>query len=402
VAQLTGQRILLGVCGGIAAYKAADLVRRLLDAGAQVQVVLTANAARFVGAPTFQALSGEPVRMSLWDEHAEAAMGHIELARWATTVLIAPASANTIARLAHGLADDLLATLVLASEAPLVIAPAMNRVMWANSATQSNVARLRERGARILGPGSGDQACREVGDGRLLEPLEIVGALASSGGQLAGRRVVVSAGPTYEDLDPVRFIGNRSSGRMGFAVAQAAADAGAQVVLVAGPVSLPTPPNVRRVDVRSAQQMHDAVMAEAADADIYVGAAAIADYRPIAVAGDKIKKSAASLQLTLERTPDILATLGSRARRPFLVGFAAETRDVEAYARDKLARKRLDLIAANQVGEGKGFETDDNALVVLAADGSRTPLERADKRVLARLLVDLIATALPASKDRAP
>jgi phosphopantothenoylcysteine decarboxylase/phosphopantothenate--cysteine ligase len=312
------------------------------------------------------------------------------------------ASANTIARLAHGLADDLLATLVLASEAPLVIAPAMNRVMWANSATQSNVARLRERGARILGPGSGDQACGEVGDGRLLEPLEIVGALASSGGQLAGRRVVVSAGPTYEDLDPVRFIGNRSSGRMGFAVAQAAADAGAQVVLVAGPVSLPTPPNVRRVDVRSAQQMHDAVMAEAADADIYVGAAAIADYRPIAVAGDKIKKSAASLQLTLERTPDILATLGSRARRPFLVGFAAETRDVEAYARDKLARKRLDLIAANQVGEGKGFETDDNALVVLAADGSRTPLERADKRVLARLLVDLIATALPASKDRAP
>jgi phosphopantothenoylcysteine decarboxylase/phosphopantothenate--cysteine ligase len=340
VAQLTAQRILLGVCGGIAAYKAADLVRRLLDAGAQVRVVLTANAARFVGAPTFQALSGEPVRMSLWDEHAEAAMGHIELARWATTILIAPASANTIARLAHGLADDLLATLVLASEAPLVIAPAMNRVMWANSATQSNVARLRERGARILGPGSGDQACGEVGDGRLLEPLEIVAALASSGGQLAGRRVVVSAGPTYEDLDPVRFIGNRSSGRMGFAVAQAAADAGAQVVLVAGPVSLPTPPNVRRVDVRSAQQMHDAVMAEAADADIYVGAAAIADYRPIAVAGDKIKKSAASLQLTLERTPDILAALGSRPRRPFLVGFAAETRDVEAYARDKLPRTK--------------------------------------------------------------
>ena len=402
MAQLTGQRILLGVCGGIAAYKAADLVRRLLDGGAQVRVVLTANAARFVGAPTFQALSGEPVRMSLWDEHAEAAMGHIELARWATTVLIAPASANTIARLAHGLADDLLATLVLATEAPLVIAPAMNRVMWANSATQSNVARMRERGARILGPGSGDQACGEVGDGRLLEPLEIVAALASSGGQLAGRRVVVSAGPTYEDLDPVRFIGNRSSGRMGFAVAQAAAEAGAQVVLVAGPVSLPTPPNVRRVDVRSAQQMHDAVMSEAADADIYVGAAAIADYRPIAVAGDKIKKSAAPLQLTLERTPDILAALGSRPRRPFLVGFAAETRDVEAYARDKLARKRLDLIAANEVGEGKRFETADNALVVLAADGGRTPLERADKRVLARQLVDLIATALPASKDRAP
>lgn len=402
MAQLTGQRILLGVCGGIAAYKAADLVRRLLDAGAQVRVVLTANAARFVGAPTFQALSGEPVRMSLWDEHAEAAMGHIELARWATTVLIAPASANSIARLAHGLADDLLTTLVLATEAPLVVAPAMNRVMWANAATQANVARLRERGARILGPGSGDQACGEVGDGRLLEPLEIVAALASRNGQLAGCRVVVSAGPTYEDLDPVRFIGNRSSGRMGFAVAQAAADAGAEVVLVAGPVSLPTPSNVRRIDVRSAQQMRDAVIAEAVGADVYVGAAAVADYRPIDAAADKIKKSAEALQLALERTPDILSELAAQARRPLLVGFAAETRDVETYARDKLARKRLDLIAANEVGEGRGFETADNALVVFAADGTRTPLARADKGVLARQLIELIAARLPASKARTP
>src|SRR5690606_16074876 len=245
VSQLTGQRIVLGVCGGIAAYKAADLVRRLRDAGAQVRVVLTANAGRFVGAPTFQALSGEPVRTSLWDEQAEASMGHIELARWATTLLIAPASAGTIARLAHGFADDLLTTIALATQAPLVIAPAMNRVMWAHPATQSNIALLVDRGARVLGPGSGDQACGDVGDGRLLEPLDIVAALASRTGPLAGRRVLVSAGPTFEDIDPVRFIGNRSSGRMGFAIAQAAAVAGADVVLVAGPVALATPPGVR-------------------------------------------------------------------------------------------------------------------------------------------------------------
>ncbi len=398
MAQLTGQHILLGVCGGIAAYKAADLVRRLRDADALVRVVLTANAERFVGAPTFQALSGEPVRTSLWDAHAEAAMGHIELARWATTVLIAPASANTIARLAHGMADDLLTTLALATEAPLVVAPAMNRVMWAQAATQANVARLRERGARILGPGSGDQACGEVGDGRLMEPLDIVAALASRTGSLAGRRVVVSAGPTYEDLDPVRFLGNRSSGLMGFAVAQAAAAAGADVVLIAGPVALPTPSRVRRIDVRSAQQMCDAVLAEAAMADVYVGAAAVADYRPAVVAADKIKKSSEALTMTLERTPDILAELGSRPDRPILVGFAAETRDVETYAREKLARKHLDFIAANEVGEGKGFEMADNELIVLGADGSRMRLVRADKHVLARQLIELVAARLSSTQ----
>lgn len=399
-ADLTGQRILLGVCGGIAAYKAADLVRRLRDAGAQVRVVLTANAERFVGVPTFQALSGEQARTSLWDEHAEAAMGHIELARWADTLLIAPASADTIARLAHGFADDLLTTLALATEAPLVLAPAMNRVMWAHPATQANIAVLRERGARILGPGSGDQACGEVGDGRLLEPLEIVAALADAAptAVLAGRRVLVSAGPTFEDLDPVRFLGNRSSGRMGFAIAEAAAAAGAAVVLVAGPVALATPARVRRIDVRSARQMREAIMAEAARADIYIGAAAIADYQPVRIEPDKIKKTADTLTLELERTPDILAELGAQTRRPFLVGFAAETRDLDRYARDKLERKKLDLIAANEVGEGKAFDTADNALIVFGADGSRMELARADKAVLARRLVELIADRLPPSQ----
>jgi phosphopantothenoylcysteine decarboxylase/phosphopantothenate--cysteine ligase len=396
VSALTGQRILLGVSGGIAAYKAADLVRRLQDAGAKVRVVLTANAARFVSATTFQALSGSPVRTSLWDEQAEAAMGHIELARWADSVLVAPASANTIARLAQGLADDLLTTLVLATEAPLAIAPAMNRIMWAHPATQANVETLRARDVRILGPGSGDQACGERGDGRMLEPLEIVAALSLPAARcvLAGRRVLVSAGPTFEDIDPVRFIGNRSSGRMGFALAQAAAAAGAEVVLVAGPVALPTPGQVHRVDVRSARQMRDAVIAEAGRADVYIGAAAIADYQPIAVAPDKLKKTDRTMNLELERTPDLLAELGTLAQRPMLVGFAAETRDLEKYALGKLRDKRIDMIAANQIGGETGFESEDNALVVFDADGSRTELPRAGKQVLARQLIELIAAKL--------
>jgi phosphopantothenoylcysteine decarboxylase/phosphopantothenate--cysteine ligase len=393
--ELTGQRVLLGVCGGIAAYKAADLVRRLRQADAQVRVVMTANASRFVGAATFQALSGQPVRSSLWDAQAEAAMGHIELARWASVIVIAPASAATLARLAHGLADDLLATLVLASEAPLVLAPAMNRVMWAHPATQANIEVLRSRGARVLGPASGEQACGEVGDGRMLEPADIVAALAPALPKtLAGRRVVVSAGPTYEDLDPVRFLGNRSSGRMGFAVAAAAAAMGADTVLVAGPVHLDTPAGVRRIDVRSAAQMHAAVMAQADDADVYVGAAAVADYTPRQVEAGKIKKEAASFELALERTADILADLGARARRPFLVGFAAQTDEVEAYARAKLERKRLDLIAGNRVGPGLGFDSVDNALLLLGAD-FRQDLGRADKATLARRLLEVVAQRLP-------
>jgi phosphopantothenoylcysteine decarboxylase / phosphopantothenate---cysteine ligase len=391
---LAGTHVLLGVSGGIAAYKAAELVRRLGDAGAEVRVVLTENAARFVTPLTFQALSGHPVRSSLWDESAEAAMGHIELARWADEVLVAPASADLIARLAHGIANDLLTTLCLATTAPVSVAPAMNQQMWANAATQANVATLRERGMRVFGPASGGQACGEFGAGRLLEAGEIVGELAATRVPrvLAGARVLVSAGPTHEDIDPVRFVGNRSSGRMGFAVADAAAQAGAEVVLVAGPVALATPTGVRRIDVRSAREMHDAVLAEAARSDIYIGAAAVGDFRAREVAPRKLKKSGAdaTLELSLVQNPDILAAVAALRPRPFVVGFAAETGELEANARDKLERKHLDLIAANEVGEGQGFERGDNALLLLWPTG-REELARADKRALARTLVARIA-----------
>jgi phosphopantothenoylcysteine decarboxylase/phosphopantothenate--cysteine ligase len=389
---LAGVRVLLGVSGGIAAYKAAELVRRLGDAGAEVRVVLTENAARFVTALTFQALSGNPVRTSLWDEGAEAAMGHIELARWADEILIAPASADLLARLAHGHADDLLTTLCLASEAPLAIAPAMNRQMWAHAATQANLALLRERGVRVFGPGAGDQACGETGLGRLLEPTEIVAALAAARGPrvLDGVTVLVSAGPTYEDIDPVRYVGNRSSGRMGFAVAAAARDAGARVTLVAGPVALETPPGVARIDVRSAADMRAAVFAAIPDTDIFVSAAAVADYRPRQVATEKIKKSTEAVALELVANPDILAEVGALETRPFLVGFAAETGDLEANARAKLERKRLDLVAANRVGADAGFEREDNALLLLWPGGEED-LGHDDKARLARRLVARIA-----------
>lgn len=390
------RRVLLGVGGGIAAYKAAELVRLLRRTGAEVRVVMTDSATQFVGPATFQALSGHPVRSSLWDEAAEAAMGHIELARWANRVLIAPASANTISRLAQGRADDLLSTLCLATEAPLLVAPAMNRVMWANPATQANVATLQSRGVTVLGPGRGDQACGEVGDGRMLEPLELVAALEASllPPRLTGRRLLVSAGPTYEDIDPVRFVGNRSSGKMGFAVAAAAAAMGAEVTLVAGPVALPTPPGVRRIDVRSAQGLREAVLAALPGQDAYLGAAAVADYTPGEVREHKIKKTGETLVLELVRTPDVLAEVAAHPQRPRLVvGFAAETEDMEAYARDKLARKRLDLIAANPVGGGRGFEADDNALTVYWQDGHRD-IPRAPKAVVARQLLELIADRL--------
>lgn len=396
---LKGQRILLGVSGGIAAYKAAELVRRLRDAGAEVRVVMTAAALHFVGSTTFQALSGHPVRSSLWDEAAEAAMGHIELARWATRVLVAPASANTIRRLAQGHANDLLSTLCLATEAPLLVAPAMNRVMWAHPATQANVATLRARGVAIIGPGEGDQACGEVGAGRLVEPMQIVAAVAASLAPpaLAGRRILVSAGPTFEDIDPVRFIGNRSSGKMGFAVAAAAAALGAEVTLVAGPVSLPTPAGVRRIDVRRAAQMREAVLAALPGQDAYVGAAAVADYAPAETLPQKLKKSGESLSITLVRTADILADVASHPARPRLVvGFAAETQDLEAYARDKLHRKGLDLIAANDVSRpGQGFEGDDNALSVFWREG-RHDIAHGPKAAVARELMDLIAQRLEA------
>ncbi|WP_346949603.1 bifunctional phosphopantothenoylcysteine decarboxylase/phosphopantothenate--cysteine ligase CoaBC [Dyella sp.] len=392
--QLANRRILLGVSGGIAAYKACELVRRLRDLGAQVRVVMTESATHFVSATTFQALSGEAVRVSLWDEQAEMAMGHIELARWAERIIVAPASADLIARLAHGMANDLLTTLCLASAAPLYVAPAMNQQMWAHPAVQENVDTLRRRGVHLLGPASGDQACGDIGSGRMLEALELRAALVGSfgDGALRGLKLVVSAGPTYEDIDPVRFIGNRSSGRMGFAVAGAAADAGAQVTLVAGPVHLATPHGVaRRVDVRSAAEMHAAVLAATAGADIYVGAAAVGDYRPASVAGQKIKKQdGAGLTLALAENPDILASLAAQTVHPFLVGFAAETHDVADYAQDKLRRKGLDMIAANLVGNGLGFEAADNALNVYWPGGS-LELPRAGKEQLARELVASIA-----------
>ena len=392
---LAQRRIVLGVSGGIAAYKSCELVRRLRDLGAQVRVVMTENATRFVTPTTFQALSGEAVRVSLWDESAEAAMGHIELARWAERVLIAPASADLMARLAHGHANDLLSTLCLATAAPVYIAPAMNQQMWAHAATQANLATLRARGVQVLGPAAGDQACGEVGSGRMLEPHQLREAMLASFANhvLAGLKVVVSAGPTYEDIDPVRFIGNRSSGKMGFAVAEAAARAGAQVTLVAGPVTLATPSGVAtRIDVRSAAQMQAAVTATAAGADIYIGAAAVGDYRPNAVAEHKLKKQdGLDLTLQLAENPDILASLSAQQAHPFLVGFAAETRNVESYARDKLQRKGLDMIAANQVGDGLGFETTDNAITLYWADGS-AELPRADKAVLARQLIEHVAS----------
>ncbi len=395
---LDSQRIVLGVGGGIAAYKAADLVRRLRDAGAEVRVVMTDGARRFVTATTFQALSGNPVRSELWDDAAEAAMGHIELARWADRVLIAPATANLIARLAAGFADDLLTTLCLATSAPIVLAPAMNRQMWAHPATQANVDRLQARGVRMLGPATGDQACGEIGPGRMLEPHEIVAALRGPAVApvLAGRRVLVTAGPTYEDIDPVRYVGNRSSGRMGYAIAAAARAAGASVTLVSGPVRLDTPAGVVRVDVRSAGQMLDAVQAHLAGHDVFIAAAAVADYTVAAPASAKRKKDGAPWQLVLTPTVDIVATVAAMPARPYVVGFAAETEDVEANARAKRIRKGMDLIVANRVGlPGSGFDADDNALVVHGEDVA-IDLGHGRKQDLAVRLVEIIAEAMTA------
>ena len=395
---LSGERVLLGVCGGIAAYKAAELVRRLREAGAEVRVVLTDGATHFVGAATFQALSGNPVRSSLWDAAAEAAMGHIELARWATRVVIAPATADMLAKLAHGHADDLLSTLCLATIAPLDVAPAMNNRMWLHPATQANLALLQTRGVSILGPADGEQACGEVGPGRLLEPDAIVAALAQTTAPqpqtLRGVRVLISAGPTFEDLDPVRYLGNRSSGKMGFALAAAATALGAQVTLVAGPTALVTPAGVRRIDVRRTNEMRDAVLG-ALPQDIYIGAAAVADYMPRHTADRKLKKSAAMLVLELVRTPDILAEVAAHIPRPrMVIGFAAETEELESHARGKLADKQLDLIAANRVGiEGGGFESDDNALSVYWT-GGEAQLGPMSKIRLAHALMDLIAQRL--------
>jgi phosphopantothenoylcysteine decarboxylase / phosphopantothenate---cysteine ligase len=399
---MQGKRILLGVTGGIAAYKAADLVRRLRERGAEVQVVMTTAARQFVTPLTFQALSGRAVRTELLDPAAEAAMGHIELARWAELVLVAPASADFLARLAHGRADDLLAALCLATEAPLALAPAMNRLMWSNAATRANVSVLQERGVRLFGPGEGDQACGEVGPGRMLEPdalAALAGDLFVPRGPLAGRRVLITAGPTRERIDPVRFVSNRSSGRMGFAVAEAARAAGAEVVVVTGPVALPAPRGVRRIDVESAADMLSAVLEEVAGADIFISTAAVADYRPARPPEHKIKKSAERLAVEMERTVDIVATVAARPARPFVVGFAAETESVEQNARAKMIKKNLDMIAANEVGHDKAFDCAENELLVLWRGGGRRELGRATKESLAQKLIALVAEVLTAQGE---
>ncbi len=390
---LTNKRIVVGVTGSIAAYKSAETVRRLRDAGAEVRVAMTRAATEFITPLTMQALSGHPVHLNLLDAQTESAMGHIELARWADAVLVAPASADFIARIAHGLADDLLSTLCLAARSPLAVAPAMNWQMWDNPATQSNVARLRERGARIFGPGSGSQACGETGPGRMLDPQDLVALLAGmfETGELAGLNVLVTAGPTWESIDPVRVITNRSSGKMGYAVAAAAMEAGARVVLVSGPTALAAPEQVECIRVMTAQEMLDAVMARVDTAQVFIGTAAVADYRPAQAATTKIKKTSATLQLDLVRNPDILASVAARTPAPFTVGFAAETVDVERNAAAKLRAKRVDLIAANLVGQaGSGFEADENRLVLIDASGT-TELPLLSKLRAARELIHHIA-----------
>jgi len=395
--RLDNRHILLGVSGGIAAYKSADLIRRLQDLGATVRVVMTKAAQEFITPLTLQALSGHPVHTELLDPAAEAAMGHIELARWADLVLIAPATADCIARITHGHADDLLTTLCLATPAPIAIAPAMNQGMWRDVATQENVAQLRERQMHILGPAEGSQACGDIGPGRMLEPLDLAQRAAAlfSSRVLDGKRVLITAGPTREAIDPVRFITNHSSGKMGFALAEAAAAAGAQTTLIAGPVHLATPDRVQRVDVESARQMFDAVMARIAECDVFIASAAVADYRPHSVADQKIKKqNSETMTIELVRNPDIVASVAALTPHPFTVGFAAETQSVQAYARDKLERKKLDMIVANDVAAtGIGFNSDNNAVTVLWPGGQVQLGERA-KSVLARDLIGLIANRL--------
>jgi phosphopantothenoylcysteine decarboxylase/phosphopantothenate--cysteine ligase len=394
---LTNKRILLGVTGSIAAYKSAELVRRLRDQGAEVCVVMTRGACGFITPLTMQALSGRAVHTELLDHDAESGMSHIELARWCDVVLVVPASANFIARLAHGLADDLLSTLCLATTAPVVIAPAMNQQMWSNSATQKNVAILDKREIKIVGPAEGNQACGEVGPGRMLEPeqlLQVAGQLFSTG-LLADLKMIVTAGPTHEAIDPVRYVTNHSSGRMGYAVARAAAEAGADVTLVSGPVTIEPPSQVRHISVQTADQMRDSVMSGITGYDIFVAAAAVADYRCADVAVQKIKKESDDLNLLLKKNPDILAEVAGLPQAPFTVGFAAETENLLDNAKLKLKNKNLDMIAANQVGESIGFNVDENELQVFWRTGGQALnhqiLERAPKERLARQLIQVIA-----------
>jgi phosphopantothenoylcysteine decarboxylase/phosphopantothenate--cysteine ligase len=396
--------IVLGVTGGIAAYKSAMLVRRLRDAGYAVRVVMTAGAQAFITPLTFQALSGHPVHTTLLDPEAEAGMGHIELARWADLVLVAPASADVLARLAAGLADDLLTTLVLATAAPVYVAPAMNQQMWANRITQRNLQILRDHGVLVIEPASGEQACGDVGAGRMPEPDDLVQIVQAAldpvlpAQHLAGLHVVITAGPTREALDPVRYISNHSSGKMGFALADACRDAGARVTLIAGPVSLATPLGVERINIGSARDLLAQSLAVVeAGCDIFIATAAVADYRPEVVADHKIKKSGEITEIRLVKNPDVVATIAQHAKRPFVVGFAAETQNVEAYARGKLANKQLDMIACNDVSRADiGFASDENAMHVFFSDRygfEMVTLDKASKTEIARRLVDCIEQA---------
>ena len=397
--------VLLGITGGIAAYKAPDLVRRLRDRGADVQVVMTASAAEFVTETALQAVSGRPLRSNLWDKDAEAAMSHIELARWGDVVLIAPATAEVMARIVSGGAPDLLTTICLATKAPIALAPAMNHVMWNNPATQANREILEQRGVTILGPGVGSQACGETGAGRMLEPDVIAATIfnlsgGNGGGLLEGRKVVVTAGPTREAIDPVRYVTNRSSGKMGYAVARAAAAQGANVILVSGPVHLAAPPGVELRQVETAEEMYAVTHEVVADADIFVAAAAVADYRPANFVTQKIKKNDELMSIDLVRCPDILASVAKLEPAPFTVGFAAETEKVIENARRKLKQKRLDLIVANRVGADTGFDHDHNTVSVLWRGGEKS-FPTAAKLDLARDLIELVAEHFYAVRDNA-
>jgi len=395
MSSLSNKHILLGVTGGIAAYKSAELIRKLRDGGAVVRVVMTAAAQEFITPLTLQALSGNPVHTSMLDPEAEAAMGHIELARWADLLLVAPASADFIARLTQGQGDDLLTTLCLACNAPLLLAPAMNQAMWQDPATQANIDTLTSRGIHMTGPAEGSQACGDVGPGRMEEPVNIAEAAATlfPSQALSGRRVVITAGPTREAIDPVRYISNHSSGKMGFALAAAAAEAGAITTLISGPVQLPTPERVTRIDVTSAQDMLEASLAQTPDSDIFIACAAVADYRPLEAATQKIKKQHSDeMTLVMTKNPDIVSTVAAMTEnRPFTVGFAAETQDVLAYAKDKLQRKKLDVIIANDVSDlSIGFNSNENAVTLVTSE-TQQALPQASKQQLARQLIEAIA-----------
>lgn len=394
------KHILLAVSGGIAAYKSAELVRLLQKQGATVRVVMTRSAMQFVSPLTFQALSGHPVHSELLDADEENAMGHISLARWADMLIIAPATANTLAKCCHGLADDLVSTLYLAATCPVYVAPSMNQAMWHKPVTQENIQTLKSHGVTVIGPEQGDQACGEIGFGRMSEPAEICRRLMAEPTTqcLSGLKVLISAGPTREPLDPVRYITNRSSGKMGYALANAALKAGAKVTLVSGPVMLSAPVNADLISVETAAQMYAAVIAKASEHDIYIGAAAVADYSPVLIEKEKIKKQAEQTTLTLQKTRDILADVAQLTNRPFTVGFAAETHDLEQYAQDKLAKKNLDMIAANWVGRDLGgFDSDQNALQVFWKDGQKN-LAMTDKNQLAEQLISLIVQRMEHKK----